>query len=226
MAKTRSTSSSSQRRDKRSGSSGGEKKPRWYKQIWDVYKVTHEVFPLIWLWLAGAMVLFIAIGLGLGLFAWKGHAVYMTVLGLMVGLVADMFLLMNRGEKAAYRRIEDQPGAATAAIGQIRRGWSFESEPVAADQRTRSFIFRGVGRPGIVLVTDGPEGARLNKLITDERRKVSRVAPEIPITVLHCGKGEGQIKLEKLSRHIKHLPRKISKAELGVVENRMKSLGA
>jgi hypothetical protein len=212
-------------RAKRAARAARPRKTRWYKQIWQVYLMTSQGEPLIWLWMLLILLGVVIVCVAIGLFAWKGHAVYMAVLGAPMGLLGAMYLLMNRAEKVAYARIEGKEGAAAAAIGQVRRGWTFEEEPVAIDPRSHAMVFRGVGRAGVILVGDGGPPGRLTKLIDAEKRKVNRVAPEVPIITLVVGRDEGQVPLPKLARKIQSQRPKLAKAEVAVVQNRLKALG-
>ena len=115
-----------------------------------------------------------------------------------------MFVLARRAETAAYTQIEGQPGAAYAALGTIRRGWTFTQEPVAVDPRTQDLVFRGVGRPGVVLVGEGP-APRIAKLLEAERKRTARVISGAPITLIQVGDGEGQVPLRKLPRAVQKL---------------------
>ncbi|MDR1150968.1 MAG: DUF4191 domain-containing protein [Bifidobacteriaceae bacterium] len=200
-------------------------KPRWYKQLWQVYRMTRENDPRIWLWMSLVFLGVVAVAVALGLFAWKGHAIYLGVLGVPLGLLGAMYLLMNRAERAAYARIEGKEGASSAAIGQVKRGWVFAEEPVAIDPRSHAMVFRGVGRAGVVLVAEGGPTGRLAKLVDGEKRKVSRVAPEIPVIVLTAGTGPGEVPLRKLARTIQRQRPALSKAEVAVVQNRLKAIG-
>jgi hypothetical protein len=207
---------------KRAAKSG---KTRWYKQMWQVYQTTREDEPLIWLWLLLIVLGVVALGVLLGLFVWKGHAVYLGSLALPVGMLPAMYLLMNRFERIAYARIEGKEGASSAAIGQIRRGWTFDSDPVALDPRSHAMVFRGVGRPGVVLVAEGGPSSRVTKLIDSEKRKVNRVAPDIPVIDFITGHEKGQIPLRKLAKTIQRQRARLSKAEVAVVQNRLKAIG-
>src|SRR5690606_16713845 len=112
----------------------------------------------------------------------------------------------------------------------IRRGWTFGEEPVAMDPRTQDVVFRGVGRPGIVLVTEGPPH-RAARLAEAERKKLARILPNVTITVLPVGREDGQIPLPKLaSKARKVRPPKgsalLTKPELAQVSARLHALGA
>jgi len=111
------------------------------------------------------------------------------------------------------------------AFQNLRRGWSVEQEPVAVDPRTRDVVFRTVGRPGVVLVAEGP-AARATKLAETERKRVARVLGQnVPVTVLLCGDGEGQIPLRKLSGHMMRMRPAITKTEVSEVAKRLRALG-
>ena len=87
-----------------------------------------------------------------------------------------------------------------------------------------AFVFRAVGRPGVVLVGEGPQ-ARVTKLLAAERKKVERVAPGVPVTLLQAGPGEGQIPVRKLSGKITRIKPVLTKDEVSLVNKRLKSLG-
>ncbi|MDR2254101.1 MAG: DUF4191 domain-containing protein, partial [Bifidobacteriaceae bacterium] len=200
------------------------KKERWYKQIAQVYKLVRKEQPLIWLWLAGIFIGIEGAAVLIGAFAWKGHIGYMAFLGAPIGALAATMFLARRAESTAYARIEGQPGATASALGTIRRGWTIEQEPVAADPRTMDMVFRVVGRPGVVLIGEGNPN-RLRGMLKKERQKVARVAPGVTITELVVGRGQGQVPLAKLVKKLRRLKPALNKAALGEVNRRLQSVG-
>ncbi|WP_448072290.1 DUF4191 domain-containing protein [Georgenia yuyongxinii] len=200
-----------------------EKKRRWYHNIADAYRLTKQVNPNITWILIGVFVLVMGVALVIG-FAW-GHPWYMTFFGLLLALMLMMIVLAQQTRKAGYSQIEGQPGAAGAALGQIRRGWNIQEQPVAVNPRTQDLVFRMVGRPGIVLVSEGP-GHRVQRLLDDERRKVARVAPNVPVHLVQCGNDEGQVPLAKLVGHVQKLKGKLTPAEVAAVAKRLQALGS
>jgi hypothetical protein len=86
-------------------------------------------------------------------------------------------------------------------------------------------VHRVVGPPGIVLVGEG-NPHRLRQLMTSERRKHERVAAEVPIHEIICGREEGQVPLPKLARRIQKLGRQVKPAEMTDILNRLKALDA
>lgn len=204
-------------------SAAPEKKQRWYHNIKDAYVLTRRVNPTITWILVAIFVVIMAIALVIG-FAW-GHPIYVGFFGLLVALLVMMIVLASQTRKAAYTQIDGQPGAAGAALGQIRRGWNIEEQPVAINPRTQDLVFRMVGRPGIVLVSEGPS-TRVKRMLEDEKRKVSRVAPNVTVHFVEYGNDEGQVPLGKIVKTVQKLPRKLTPAEVAAVSKRLQSLGA
>ena len=84
-------------------------------------------------------------------------------------------------------------------------------------------VHRSVGRPGIVLVGEGGPGVR--SLLTEERKKTERFAPGVPITEIILGDDEGQVKLRKLQKHLRKMPKKLAAAQMNQVRSRLKAVG-
>ncbi|HEY0119040.1 MAG TPA: DUF4191 domain-containing protein [Cellulomonas sp.] len=221
MART-STTGSTPARSSSGKDAGTPKKTRWYKQVWQVYQMTRETDPAVTWWMAGTFVGILVIGLVVGLVA--HNVLYFTLLAIPFGAIAAMFLLTRRAESAAYAKIEGQPGASLSALSTIRRGWTFAQEPVQFDPRTSDAVFRGIGRPGVVLVAEGPT-QRVGRLVDAERKRVSRVVSGAPVIVIQVGSDEGQVALRKLPRAVQKLKPKLTKAELAVIDKRLTALG-
>jgi hypothetical protein len=87
-------------------------------------------------------------------------------------------------------------------------------------------VFRAVGRPGVLLVTEGPL-PRVGRLAEQERRRISKlIGSEVPVTVMHAGDGEGQIPLRKLRGAVLKLRPKLTKVEVAEVSKRLRAFGA
>lgn len=204
------------------------KKTRWYHNVAQAYRMAYETDKALPWWIAAAMVATIAVGLGIGFLF--NNPIYFMIIGILFSTISGMAVLARRAERAAYARIEGQPGAALSAIKTIRRGWTFGDEPVAIDPRTQDVVFRGVGRPGIVLVTEGPPH-RVARLAEAERKKLARILPNVTITVLQVGREEGQIPLPKIASKVRKVrPPKgstlLTKPELAQVNARLTALGS
>ena len=192
-------------------------------QLRAVFVMTRETDPAVVWWMAATVVatLIVAFLIGLAI----GHSIYVTILGIPLGIMLALLVMARRAERAAYARFAGQPGASAMALQNLRRGWSVEETPVAVDPRTQDVVFRAVGRPGIVLVAEGP-AIRAGKLAEVERKRMARVlGPNVPVTVILAGDGEGQVPLRKVSGKIMRLKPAITKQEVSEVSKRLRALG-
>lgn len=212
-----------------SGKDQADKKPGRIAQIRQGYKAIRQLDPnLGWFMLAAALGVLLVVMLIGGL--WLGRPIFAILFAIPLMMMAAMIMLNIRANKAMYGALDGKSGAAGAALGTIRRGWYVSQEPVAADVQGRNMdltnaavVFRALGRPGIVLVGEGPKG-RVQKLLEKERKKVARVAPGVPIHLMTIGDGEGEVPVRKLVGKVQRLKNTLTKEELSVVNKRLKSL--
>ena len=191
------------------------------KQIRSAYRITKEVYPRIGLQLAGiflgVLAIFVVVALLVGpLFVW-------LPIGVMLGLLATTVIFGRRVEKAAYSRIEGQPGAAASALQTLRRGWNVS--PAIAITKNQDIVHRVVGRPGIVLVGEG-QSSRVKNLLAAERKKHVRVAGGAPVTEVVIGDGEGEVGIRRLNKHVMKLPATMQPSEITDLMQRLKALDA
>jgi len=191
-------------------------------QIAASYRMTKQSDPRIGLILLGWFLLVAAITFGL-LLLLPGHWILDLVGAIMFGVLAAMIVFGRRAQRAGYRQIEGQPGAAAAALGMLRRGWTLE--PAIAFNRNQDVVHRVVGPPGIVLVGEGNPN-RLKALMTEQRRKHERVASEVPIHEVIVGDQEGGVPLPRLVKHVTKLGRKVKPAQITDVLARLRALDA
>ena len=218
---------------KESEKSKAPKKPRFgqFRQIRDVFTAAHSVDPTIGWWMAlaglGALAVMGIIGLLVNM------PVYFLILGVPLGALAASIVLSIRAKGAAYKSIEGKPGAAGAALSSLRKGWYFEQQPVAAesaragDMASTAMVFRATGRPGVVLVAEGPT-VRATKLAEAERKKISRIAgASVPVTVLRIGEGGGkdEVSIRKVANKLQRMKPVLTKAEVAAVNKRLKAMG-
>jgi Domain of unknown function (DUF4191) len=216
---------------KKSAKSTAPKKPGRFAQVRQVFTAAHGVDPLIGWWMAlaslGTLLAMVAIGVLVQ------NLVYFLILGLPLAALAASVVLSIRAKRAAYKSIEGKPGAAGAALSSLRKGWYFEQQPVAAeaaragDMSSAAMVFRATGRPGVVLVTEGP-AVRANRLAEAERKRVSRIAgPSVPVTVIRVGEGGGndEVSIRKVTNKIQRMKPVLTKAEVLAVNKRLKALG-
>jgi len=200
-------------------------------QIREVFTAARSVDPLIGWWMAlaaiGALAVMVVIGLLVNM------PIYFLILGLPLAALAASMTLSIRAKRAAYKSIEGKPGAAGAALSSLRKGWYFEQQPVAAeagragDMASAAMVFRATGRPGVVLVAEGPT-ARASKLAEAERKKISRIAgASVPVTVLRIGEGGGkdEVSIRKIANKVQKMKPVLTKEEVAAVNKRLKAMG-
>jgi len=170
----------------------------------------------------------IILGSGLGILAvlvivglLTGLYLLLIPLGVLLGLMAAMLLFGRFAQAAQYSAIEGQPGAAAAVLENMRGNWTVT--PAIAANRNMDVVHRAVGRPGVVLVGEGSP-ARLASLLAAEKKRVARVAYEVPIFEFQVGNEEGQIPLRKLQRKVMRLPRNLKPGAVSDINHRLKAL--
>lgn len=185
------------------------------------WSMTQQVYRLLPLEVAG-------IGLGAAIVAFVPVYLLLNLLtailvAIPIGLLAATFWFSRRAMKAAYRQIDGQPGAAAAVI-QSWRGGNWLVTPAVAVNKSQDIVSRVVGRPGVVLVSEGPSN-RVVPLLAAERKKTARWLPEVPIYEVQVGNADGQVSLAKLQRALNKLPRNLRGGEITEIRRRLDALG-
>ena len=81
------------------------------------------------------------------------------IIAIPAALLAATAWFSRRAMKAAYSSIDGQPGAAAAVI-QSFRGGKWPITPAVAANRSQDLVHRVIGKPGVILVSEGPEIGR------------------------------------------------------------------
>lgn len=198
------------------------KKPSRLKQMGEVFNMTRRHDPMVpWLMLLAFLgIVAVSLIVGLLLENW----ITALIIGIPLGLLAATFILSRRAERAAFAQIENQPGASGAALSTLKRGWITEEQPVAVNPRTQDAVFRAIGRPGVVLVSEGPTH-RVKPLLDAERKKLARILPNVTIHVIESGRGEGQTPISQVAKKMNKLDKELTKIEVSAVSKRISSLG-
>ena len=170
----------------------------------------------------------IIFGSGLGIVAvlvvvglLTGLAPLLIPLGVLLGALVGMILFGRFAQAAQYASIEGQPGAAAAVLENMRGNWTVT--PAVTANRNMDVVHRAVGRPGVILVGEGSP-TRLASLMAAEKKRVARVAYEVPIFEFQVGNEEGQVPLSKLQRKIMRLPRNLKPAAVSDINHRLRAL--
>ncbi len=192
-----------------------------FRAMVNAYRMTREVDPRLDVLLAVALVVPIVLGVVLGLLV--GPLVLWIVSGVLLGLLVGLLVFGRRLQSAQLAHIEGMPGAAAAVLDQMRGQWFVV--PAVGVNKQQEMVHRVVGRPGIVLVTEGGTSQRVKGLVQRERKKLARVAGDAPVHVVMVGDGEGDtVELRKLQSTMLKLPNDLGKKEVPKLARRLAPL--
>ena len=180
-----------------------------------VRKSNPRALPIIFGSGLGVMAVLIVVGLLTGL------APLLIPFGVLLGALVIIVLFGRFAQAAQYSAIEGQPGAAAAVLENMRGNWTVT--PAIAANRNMDVVHRAVGRAGVILVGEGSPN-RLASLLAAEKKRVARVAYEVPIIEFQVGNGEGQVPISKLQRKIMRLPRQLKPAAVSDINHRLRAL--
>jgi len=180
-----------------------------------VHKRDPKSLPLVGLAALGVAAVIIVVGFFLGL-------IYAFIpLAILGGLLTAMILFGRLATSAQYAMVEGQPGAAAAVLQTLRGG--FTTTPAIAANRNMDVVHRTVGKPGVILVGEGSP-TRLPSLLAAEKKRIARIASQIPIYDFQVGDGEGQIPIRQLNKKIMRLPRNIKGQAVAELNFRLNAL--
>jgi Domain of unknown function (DUF4191) len=180
-----------------------------------VHRSNPRAMPIIFGSGLGIVAVLVVVGLLTGL------APLLIPLGVLLGALVGMILFGRFAQAAQYASIEGQPGAAAAVLENMRGNWTVT--PAVTANRNMDVVHRAVGRPGVILVGEGSP-TRLASLMAAEKKRVARVAYEVPIFEFQVGNEEGQVPLSKLQRKIMRLPRNLKPAAVSDINHRLRAL--
>ncbi len=203
------------------------KEPGRVKQLWQIFVMTKKtdkaLIPLLILTLIAPL----AAGIGAAIWISAGSILTLIlyiVTGLMLSILLTLVVLGNRAERTAYQQISGQPGAVGAVLrSTLRRVWQASEFPVAVNPKTQEAVYRAVGKPGVVLIAEGPQ-SKTKKMLEDERRAVLRAVPDIPVHYVFVGPDADATPLHKLSKRMRSFKNSLRKAEVLAVSHRLNSL--
>jgi hypothetical protein len=180
-----------------------------------IHKSNPKAMPIVVGSGLGVLLVLVVVGLLTGL------AAFLIPLGVLLGLLVALILFGRYSQAAQFSAIEGQPGAAAAILQNMRGNWTVT--PGIAGNRNMDMVHRAVGRPGVILIGEGsPKG--LASLLAAEKKRVARVAYEVPVFEFQIGNGEGQVPISKLQRKIMRLPRQLKPAAVSDINHRLKAL--
>jgi len=180
-----------------------------------VRKSNPWALPIVGLTAIGIIAVFVVVGL------LTGPVALFAPLGVLAGLAGAMLVFGRFAQSAQYAAIEGQPGAAAAILQTVRGGWTVT--PAVAANRNMDVVHRAVGKPGVVLVGEGSP-SRLPSLLAAEKKRISRVAYDVPIYDIQVGNEEGQVPIRRLQRKLMRLPRNLKGPAVAELNFRLKAL--
>jgi hypothetical protein len=103
----------------------------------------------------------------------------------------------------------------------MRGNWTVT--PAVSANRNMDVVHRVVGRPGVVLVGEGSRN-RLPSLLAAEKKRVARIAQDVPIYDIQVGDENGQIPIRRLQRHMMKLPRNLKGPAVADLSFRLRAM--
>lgn len=146
----------------------------------------------------------------------------MLPFAIVLGVLVALIIFGRRAQKAAFGQVEGQAGAAAWVLEGMRGQWEVEAGVAGTTQMDA--VHRVLGRPGFLLVGEGSPH-RVKGLLAQEKKKLARVAGDVPIYDIVVGDSEGQVPLRKLSTHVMKLPRNITAGEVNTIKRKLSALG-
>jgi len=180
-----------------------------------VRKGNPRALPLVALAGVGIAAVFVLVGYFI-------HLIWEFIpLGILAGVLGAVVLFGRFATSAQYAALEGQPGAAAAILQNLRGG--FTTTPAIAANRNMDVVHRTVGKPGVILVGEGSP-TRLPSLLAAEKKRISRVASQVPIYDFQVGDAEGQIPIRQLNKKIMKLPRNLRGQDVADLNFRLSML--
>jgi hypothetical protein len=191
------------------------------QQIKRAYTLTHEYDKLLPLYIWGSWALTIVVFVVIGILL--NQVVFLSILGVLTGMLVAMIFLVQRTKKATFKRYTGQAGSAEVALSFLSKQWV--SSPVIAATKQRDVVHRTLGPGGLVLIGEGESG-RLRPLLGSEVKKHERIAYGVTVTTIMMGDKPGQVPLDKLADHIKKLPKVLAPNQVTDIRQRLRALDA
>jgi hypothetical protein len=203
------------------------KEPGRLKQMWQVFQMTRRYDSKATWYIGAGLIVPIVVGVLAAILLATGNILTMVlwiVAGVLGGVLIALIILGRRAERAAYSQITGQPGAVGAVLrSSLKRGWRGSEMPVAVNGKTHDAVYRAVGRGGVVIISEGPK-SRTTRMLDEERRRIAKVLPNVPVTTLSVGPDADSVPLHKVSRALTKVKPVLTKAEVLAVSNRLSSL--
>jgi hypothetical protein len=144
-------------------------------------------------------------------------------IGVMVALLAALIVLNLRSNAAMMNAAEGQPGAAASIMENMRGDWRVRAAASSTTQFDMVHIV--IGRPGVILLGEG-QPQRVRSLMSQEKRRLSKVIGNAPLFDYLIGSGDGQLSIRKLRTTVMKLPRNLTGKDVNALDKRLAALMA
>jgi hypothetical protein len=118
---------------------------------------------------------------------------------------------------------EGQPGAAAQIVENMRGDWRVR--PAASSTTQFDMVHVVIGRPGVILLGEG-QPQRVRSLMSQEKRRLSKVIGNAPLYDYMVGTGEGELSIRKLRTTFMKLPRNLTGKDVNALDKRLGALMA
>ncbi|SNR47319.1 DUF4191 domain-containing protein [Actinoplanes regularis] len=152
-----------------------------------------------------------------------GFGLIWIPVGVLVTLLAVLIVLNLRSNAAMMNVAEGQPGAAASLMENMRGDWRVR--PAASSTTQFDMVHVVIGRPGVILLGEGNQ-QRVKGLLSQERKRLSKVIGNAPLYDYVIGTEEGQLPVRKLRTTMLRLPRNLTGKDVNALDTRLSALMA
>jgi hypothetical protein len=142
-------------------------------------------------------------------------------IGVLVALFAALIVLNLRSNAAMMNVAEGQPGAAAQIVENMRGDWRVR--PAASSTTQYDMVHVVIGRPGVILLGEG-QPQRVRSLLSQEKRRLSKVIGNAPLYDYMVGQGEGELSVRKLRTNLMKLPNNLTGKDVNALDTRLAAL--
>jgi hypothetical protein len=190
------------------------------RQIFEAFKTQRKEDKALIPWMLGSFLVIAGVVFGIGVIF---HIEWgLLPFGILLGLLAAVFIFGRRVQKTVYSKANGQPGAAAWALENLRGKWKVT--PTVAATTQLDAVHRVLGGPGVILVAEGAPH-RVKALLAQEKKRVARLVGETPIYTAIIGSENDEVPLKKLQGYLMKLPRNLKPAQVDALEAKLAALG-
>ncbi|NBU32731.1 MAG: DUF4191 family protein [Actinobacteria bacterium] len=194
-------------------------KQKWHQQLRETYSIASDYVSFLGLKL---LLIFVAVfGIFFGIGVVTGTMAFFTILAVGLALLCTLLVFGRIAERAIYASVEGQLGAAASVLQSLSPRTGFTSTPTVGFDKMQNLVHRVIGRPGVILVGEGP---RPQQLLTEQKKLHARFAPGVPIHEIVVG--ENGVTLRQLRKELKKFPKALKPAATTELRRRFTALPA